>query len=84
MIVRIDKRGRITLPTKIREELELKKNDMLMLDINEDGLLVGNPVVAVKRPKNYIHSEAATVLHSSEEVSKFLKNRSKSSKVTQK
>ncbi len=84
MIVRMDKRGRITLPTRIREELELKENDMLMLDINEDGLLVGNPVVAMKRPKNYTHSEIAAVLHSPEEVSEFLKSRSKSAKVNQK
>lgn len=72
MFVRVDKRGRITLPAKIREKLELKENDMLMLDINEDGLLIGNPIVAVPKPKDFSKSEVVASFDNPEDLNKYL------------
>lgn len=84
MLVRVDERGRVTLPKEIRKKLHLKENDMLMLNINEDGLLVCNPVIAIKRPKNFTHSEIAAIFDNPKDLSNFLKSKSKSVKVGQK
>ncbi len=73
MLVRIDERGRITLPKKFRERLKIKNGDYLMLDI-EDGLLVGNPVVPIKRPRKISSTGVKEKTYTEEELLEHIKN----------
>ena len=45
MLVAIDKRGSINLPTSLRKELGLKNGDHLDLSLAEGGIIVLQPVV---------------------------------------
>ena len=73
MLVRIDERGRITLPKKLREKLKIEKGDYLMLEI-EDGLLIGNPVVPIKRPRKLSPADVKEEVYTKEELLEHIKN----------
>jgi len=45
MIIAIDKRGSINLPSSLRKELGLKNGDHLNVSVEEGGIIVLQPVV---------------------------------------
>lgn len=73
MLMRIDERGRITLPKKLREKLKIREGGYLMLDI-EDGLLVGTPVVPIKRPRKLPLTDIKEKNYTKEELLEHIKN----------
>ena len=67
MLVRIDERGRITLPKKLRKKLEIKNGDYLMVAV-KDGLLIGKAVIPIQRPKDFSPDDVKENAYTKEEL----------------
>ena len=73
MLVRVDERGRITLPKKFREKLKIKNDDYLMVAV-KDGQLIGKAVIPIQRPKDFLPNDVKENAYTKEELLEHIKD----------